>query len=99
MKISQLDLQRLKSAVGQVLAGKSEEWKNRDLHLPVEPAVATVLLFEGVAKDDTIEDANEGFMTNGWQYDWWQHFTFEGRKFVLCGHGYYGGLSFHSNGD
>lgn len=32
----------------------------------------------------------DDYDTNGWQWDWWQSFTYKDAKFVAEGSGYYG---------
>jgi hypothetical protein len=75
-------------AVLTVLSTK-KSWENRDLHYPVDKLVAT--LVDNIPGLETCSD----FDTNGWQWDWWQHFTYNGEKFTLSGSGYSGGLSFY----
>lgn len=36
------------------------------------------------------------FVTNGWQYDWWQPFTKDGKSFTAHGSGYYGTFEFRA---
>jgi len=71
-------------------------WENKSVHLPVEDVVNAVLTISGMERKP-IEHARYGivgFDTNGWQWDWWQHFTYEGKSYILGGSGYYGGLCF-----
>lgn len=71
-------------------------WEAKSLHHPAGAIIAAVLTIKGMAKDDSVETrGSEGFDTNGWQYDWWQHFTHDGKKYTLSGSGYYGGHGFH----
>ena len=74
-------------------------WKDPNLHLPVQTIVEAVLSIKGVERVEApyVRYGITGFDTNGWQWDWWQHFGYQGRRYVLCGHGYYGGHSFHSS--
>lgn len=69
-------------------------WKGEKLHHPAQAIIFAVLTIDGMEKDESEEDSNEGFTTNGWQYDWWQAFTHGGKKYTLSGSGYYGGHSF-----
>lgn len=71
-------------------------WEDKNLHHPVEAIVNAILTIPGMARKP-IEDGRygiEGFDTNGWQWDWWQHFTHDGKNYTLSGSGYYGGHSF-----
>lgn len=75
-----------------------EAWEDEQLHHPVEAIVDAILTIPGMARKDLGEDARygiEGFDTNGWQWDWWQHFTCQGKEYTLSGSGYYGGHTFH----
>lgn len=81
--------------IQRVLA-TGEPWKDDSIHYPVEPLVNTILTIPGMERR-AIEDGRygiEGFDTNGWQWDWWQHFAHDGKEYVLSGSGYYGGHSF-----
>lgn len=73
-----------------------KEWRDENLHYPVEAIVAAILTIEGIERKK-LEDARygiDGFDTNGWQWDWWQHFSYWGKEYVLSGSGYYGGHAF-----
>lgn len=72
-------------------------WADPKLHHPVEAIVNAVLSIPGM-KRKPIEDGRygiEGFDTNGWQWDWWQDFSYKGKAYTLAGSGYYGGHSFN----
>ncbi len=81
----------------QAVLDGGPDWEAPDMHQPVQAIVAAILDIPGVERQplDDPEYGIDGFSTNGWQWDWWQHFVFKGRKFTLAGSGYYGGLSFH----
>lgn len=74
-----------------------EGWEDKTLHHPVEAIVSAILEIEGVSRM-SLDDPRygiDGFDTNGWQWDWWQHFSHGGKRYVLNGSGYYGGHGFH----
>lgn len=73
--------------------GKS--WEDKDLHHPAGAIIDSILEISGMAKKETDEGNGEGFDTNGWQWDWWQHFTHDGKEYTLSGSGYYGGHAFN----
>ena len=66
-----------------------EPWEDDNLHYPADEAIRAILKIPGVKK---VED--DGFVTNGWEWDWWQKFTYKGQCYTLSGSGYYGGHSF-----
>ena len=65
-----------------------------DLHYPTGALIDAILEIPGVTKNEDDEDSNEGFSTNGWQYDWWQQFRHDGKDYLLSGSGFYGGHTF-----
>lgn len=67
-----------------------QSWESDDLHYPAGAIIDAVLSINGVSKKE-----GESFDTNGWQYDWWQHFIFKGEEYTLSGSGYYGGHGFY----
>lgn len=74
-----------------------EPWEAESMHHPVEAIVGAILEMPGVERQP-LEDGRygiEGFETNGWQWDWWQDFKHEGKRYTLAGSGYYGGHAFH----
>jgi hypothetical protein len=75
-------------------------WEAELLHHPAGAIIDAVLKIKGVKKckpDDENADGNsEGFPTNGWDWDWWQQFSYNGKNYTLCGSGFYGGHSFHT---
>ena len=73
-----------------------KEWENEKLHHPVEAIVNAILTIPGMERKPR-EDAHcgiVGFDMNGWQWDWWQDFSYRGKSYTLSGSGYYGGHSF-----
>lgn len=72
-----------------------EEWKDEELHHPAGAIVDAVLEIKGMKKHDGDEDSSDGFSTNGWQWDWWQEFEHNGKRYTLSGSGHHGGHSFH----
>jgi hypothetical protein len=36
----------------------------------------------------------DGFSTNGWEWDWWQEFEHDGKRYTLSGSGFLGGHEF-----
>jgi hypothetical protein len=72
-------------------------WEDKLLHCPVEAIVNAILSIPGVQRKP-LEDPQygiDGFETNGWQWDWWQHFSHGGKNYTLSGSGYYGGHAFN----
>lgn len=66
-----------------------------DLSLMVAPSTAFDII-ENVLGLEQTSDLD----TNGWQWDFWQHYEdSEGKKFVLSGSGYYGELEFKKDTD
>ena len=86
MKLCESDKQRVKAAVQQVLCGERDEWDGSEEHFPMYPLVQAVSEIDGVEEGE--------FESNGWQWDWWQEFIFDGRTFRLYGSGAYGGHGF-----
>ena len=81
----------------QAVLDGGPDWDAPDLHQPVEAIVEAILSIPGVERQP-LEDPEYGivgFSTNGWQWDWWQEFKHNGKRFTLAGSGYYGGLNFH----
>lgn len=76
-------------------------WEDQSLHFPVDDLVGAILEIEGVTRSvlSDPEYGIDGFETNGWQWDWWQTFEFQGAKYTLRGSGYYGGHSFYLKDD
>lgn len=100
MKLTEEKMDDLIPKIQAVLdTGKS--WEDRNMHHPVESVVEAVLSIQGM-KRKKLDDQRygiDGFDTNGWQWDWWQHFTFKGKEYTLSGSGYYGGHAFHLSDD
>ena len=71
-----------------------EPWEDKGIHHPAGAIIDALLTIKGMARKETQDGNGEGFTTNGWQYDWWQHFSYLGRGYTLSGSGYYGGHSF-----
>ena len=94
---TQLTESELLSHIKHVLA-TGESWEDEQLHYPVEAIVNAILTIPGIERKDLGSDARygiEGFDTNGWQWDWWQHFKYGDKEYILSGSGYYGGHAFH----
>jgi hypothetical protein len=74
-----------------------EPWEDDDMHHPVEAIVNAILSIRGMKRKacDEPQYGIDGFETNGWQWDWWQNFTFQGKNYTLSGSGYYGGHGFN----
>lgn len=88
MKLTLTDDEKrqVQDGVRSVLAGE-KKWDAPELHFPSMAIIQAVVDIEGIIE---IGD----FETNGWQWDWWQTFLFDGQKFTLSGSGAYGGHSF-----
>ncbi len=70
-------------------------WNDEGMHHPAGAIIDAVLTIEGVKKSNVFGNGNgKGFDANGWQWDWWQKFSYKGKKYTLSGSGYYGGHSF-----
>jgi hypothetical protein len=78
-----------------------ETWENETMHHPTEAIVAAILEIEGMERKPVDEPRYGivGFDTNGWQWDWWQDFAYDGRGYTLAGSGYYGGHEFNRHDD
>ena len=70
-----------------------EPWEDETLHFPAGLIIAAVLKLDGMTKRPRGAD-DDDFETNGWDWDWWQHFLHNGTGYTLHGSGFYGGLSF-----
>jgi hypothetical protein len=92
-KLTQSELESFLPNIRFVLE-RGEGWSDEKLHHPAGAIIDAVLTIKGMAKNITGE-GRKGFDTNGWQWDWWQQFTYEGKDYTLSGSGYYGGHSFH----
>ena len=92
MKLTKTEIEDLLPKIKQVLA-TGEMWEDENLHHPAGAIIKAVLSIEGVKK---VED---GFSTNGWEYDWWQKFEYQGKQYVLSGSGWLGGHSFYPDDD
>lgn len=77
----------------QLVLQTGKMWEDKELHYPACAIINAVLSIPGVAKIAT-DESREGFDTNGWQWDWWQYVTYNGKNYTLSGSGYYGGHSF-----
>lgn len=42
---------------------------------------------------------NDDFDTNGWDYDYWLPFTYNGVRYTIFGGGYYGGVKVYKDTD
>jgi hypothetical protein len=73
----------------------SKGWEDKNLHHPAGAIIDAVLSIPGVKKDSSDENKSDGFDQNGWQWDWWQDFTHQGKRYTLSGSGFYGGHSFN----
>lgn len=73
-----------------------ERWEDENLHHPVDAIVDAILSIPGMKRKKCADPQYgvDGFDTNGWQWDWWQSFSYEGKDYTLSGSGYYGGHSF-----
>lgn len=74
-----------------------EPWEDETMHQPVDAIVSAILEINGVTRQE-LEDPRYGidlFDTNGWQWDWWQEFSYRGKRYTLSGSGYHGGHTFH----
>lgn len=96
-QLTKAELDLLLPKIIQVLkTGKG--WEAKEMHHPACAIIAAVESIDGVVKetgDDEKDDSRGGFATNGWQWDWWQKFSYKGKKYTLCGSGFYGGHAFH----
>lgn len=68
-----------------------KDWDGKATHFPAGAMIDAVSEYPGI---DKIEDS---FETNGWDWDWFQDFEYNGQRYTLCGSGYYGGHSFSRN--
>ena len=84
----------------QEVLNTGRPWEDKHLHHPAGAIIDAVLSLDGVKRkeldeNDETGENDEGFSTNGWQWDWWQHFTYRGKSYTLSGSGYHGGHAFH----
>jgi len=86
-KVSQPEA--IKAHIVRVLDGKAEKWSAEGEHYPAGLLIDVILDIDGLEKHGDIE-------MNGWQWDWWQKFLYEGNVYTLTGCGYSGGHSFVS---
>lgn len=86
-KIPKEQKEKLVASIQNVL-DTGEPWEDEQTHFPAESIIRAVSNIPGVRKKDT------GLDTNGWQWDWWQEFTYKGKDYTLSGSGYYGGHAF-----
>lgn len=93
-QLSEAELESLLTNIRRVLE-TGKPWEDETLHHPSGAIIDAILTIKGMAKKETEEGNGEGFDTNGWQYDWWQHFTHGGKEYTLSGSGFYGGHAFH----
>lgn len=92
--LTAIEIQTLISHIESVLkTGKA--WEEDEMHHPAGAIIDAVLTIKGMKKDESNEESNRGFQTNGWQYDWWQQFVYKGNNYTLSGSGYYGGHGFN----
>ena len=70
-----------------------EIWESETAHFPAGAIITAILSIKGMEKQ--INSPQDGFMTNGWQWDWWQEFIYKGKQYTLSGSGYSGGHSFY----
>lgn len=95
LKLTETELAALLPEIKQVLL-TGKPWEHETLHHPVRAIVSAILTIRGMERA-VLEDGDygiEGFATNGWQWDWWQDFNYQGKRYTLSGSGYYGGHSF-----
>ncbi len=85
--------------IKSVLAGGPDF--ESDLHFPVGDLIEGVKgAIPGIEeKEDDSDNGADGFSSNGWQWDWWQRFQYEGKTYILSGSGWHGGTSFSSEED
>jgi hypothetical protein len=96
-KLTPVEMSTLVPCIIKVLE-TGKPWEAEEMHHPAGAIIAAVLSIGGIKKPSREEDgdgSNEGFSTNGWQYDWWQKFTYRDKNYTLSGSGFLGGHSFH----
>lgn len=93
MKLTQQQKENLIPQIKRVLE-TGEEWEDDQIHFPAKAIIDALESIEGLKRDNSDEDTNDGFSFNGWAYDWWQAYTYKGKMYTLTGSGYYGGHSF-----
>jgi len=97
MNITTGNIEHVKSQVLKCLS-EGTKWEDKEAYFPPDKIIPAILEIAGVAKDeDSDPDSNEGFSTNGWDYDWWQSFIYNEKSYILSGSGYYGGHSFEAD--
>lgn len=94
-KLTQDEKDVLLPHIKGVLNGDDKRWEDKNLHHPAGAIIDAITKIKGVEKKESEDDCGQdGFDTNGWQYDWWQRFSYKGKDYTLSGSGYYGGHSF-----
>ncbi len=93
-KLTIPELEALLPKIQRVL-DTGKPWEDKTLHHPAGAITTAMLGIKGMARCDSDAESNEGFTANGWQYDWWQEFTYNGKRYTLSGSGYYGGHAFN----
>lgn len=64
-----------------------EPWEDEEFHFPAGTIIKAVSSIKGVTEKDRFE-------SNGWEWDWWKTFSYNGKEYTLSGSGYYGGHRF-----
>ena len=77
----------VREKVKEVISGATETWDAPNEHYPLMALNAAILEIAGVEEVDRD--------TNGWAWDYWQYYSFEGKQFTLSGSGYHGGHTFY----
>lgn len=91
---------RVLPGIEAVLNGSAKAWEADEEHLPSEALIKAALTLKGLTKDKKADtNCSDGFDTNGWEWDWCQHFRHGGKSYVLTGSGALGGHSFHHADD
>lgn len=94
LKLTDAEKKEAHSTVAAVFAG-GERWETDEIHHPAGAFIEAIEEIPGVTKVENENDTGrDGFSTNGWEYDWWQRFGYQGKNYILSGSGYYGGHSF-----
>ena len=95
-KLTKPELAKLLPKIQSVLE-TGVQLEDGKLHYPAGAIIDAVMQIPGIKKADTPEEwggGQDGFSTNGWEWDWVQHFSYAGKLFILTGSGYNGGHSF-----
>ena len=84
MKAVKLLEKEMKAGVDAVLKGTKKSFSSNNINPEMIDKYMVKLGLKRVGE----------FETNGWDYDWWLHYTKDEKNYIACGGGYYGHFEF-----